>query len=255
MRWLKSGMSEDRPMIGTFCCLGSVDAVELACHTGFDFVVVDGQHGSFGGGGMGEAIRAADAAGCMAIARIPANGFESVERLLDLGYTALMVPMVNRADQAARAVEAAYYAPVGQRSASGCRAMLDPDEDYRSVFNDRFALIVMIEHVDAVARADEILSVPGVSAGFVGPTDLASSLREAGQGDLDDAIATALAAGKAAGKPMGIAARSMADARRHAEQGFRFVAVGTDRRLLQTALGDLGAREWARASGETGSDA
>lgn len=239
MRSMKQLLNSGKPALGTFCNLGSVDAVELACHAGFDFTILDGQHGVFDCRGLREAVRAVDAAGGLAVIRIPANGLEMVETLLDAGCTALLAPMVNSPEAAARLVEATHYAPIGFRSLAGCRAGMREGSGYVETFNREFALIVMIEHVAGVERAEEILALPGVAAGFVGPSDLATSLgagRESVGAALEGAIERALCAGRAVGKPMGIAARDAEEARARARQGFGFVAAGTDRRFLQASF-------------------
>jgi 4-hydroxy-2-oxoheptanedioate aldolase len=240
MRSFKQLLDSGRPLLGTFCALGSIEAVELACHAGLDFVVVDAQHGCFSREGLREAVRAVDAAGGLPVARLPANGLDAVEGLLDAGYVALVAPMVNSAESAARWVTAAYYPPSGLRSQSGCRASLREGAGYPQTFNREFALIVMLETLDAVGRAAEILAVPGVTGALVGPTDLAASLAAApgaaATTDLPALVAQALAAARGVGKPIGIAARNAENARAYAAQGFAFVVLGTDRRLLQSAL-------------------
>jgi 2-keto-3-deoxy-L-rhamnonate aldolase RhmA len=229
-----------RPLLGTFCGLGSVDAVELACHAGFDFVVLDGQHGSFDARGLREALRAVDAAGGFAVVRLPAHGLAEIEGILDLGCAALLAPMVNTPGQAADLVAAAYYPPLGLRSRSGCRASLREGAAYPETFNRLFSLIVMIEHASALEQVERIAAVPGVAACFVGPTDLAMSLGEpsggAGQSALAAAVARVRTACAAAGKLAGIAAPDAGAARAYARQGFDFVVAGTDRRLLAAAF-------------------
>ena len=119
------------------------------------------------------------------------------------------------------------------------RASLREGSAYRETFNSRFSLIVMIEHISAVNQVERIAAVPGVTACFVGPTDLASSLESPaapGQPALAEAIERVRAACAAAGKPAGIAAPSLDEARRLARQGFGFIALGTDRRFLSSAF-------------------
>jgi 4-hydroxy-2-oxoheptanedioate aldolase len=240
MRSFQQLQEQSRTPLGTICCLGSIDAIELASHAGFDFVIIDGQHGPFELRDLREAIRAVDAAGGFPIVRLPANGLAPVEPLLDAGCPAFLAPMVNSPEQAAELVAAACYPPAGRRSQSGCRASLRGGATYRQDFNHDFALIVMIEHMDAVLRIGEILAVPGVAACFIGPTDLVSSMESASRtseiAGLPAAAERVLAAAAAAGKPAGIAASNLDDARRSAAQGFSFIVLGTDRRFLAGAF-------------------
>jgi len=228
------------PLLGTFSTLGSIEAVELGCHAGLDFLIIDGQHGAFDLAGLREALRAMQVTGCYPIVRLPAHGLHLVEALLDAGYPTVMAPMVNTPDDARRLVSAAYYPPQGQRSQSSCRAGLLDSAAYRETFNQAFTLLVMIEHIDAVRRIDEILAVPGVSGCFIGPTDLASSLQASTDAILlPEAIEHVRTAALAAGKLLGIAASTVEKARQYQAQGFHYIAVSTDRRLLTNALGQL----------------
>lgn len=240
MRAWRKLLTPGKTRLGTFCALGSVEAVELACHAGFDFVIVDGQHGVFDLAGLHTALRAIDATACFPIVRLPAHGLMQVESLLDCGYPAVLAPMVNTAAQARELVAACCYPPTGQRSQSGCRASLREGPAYRESFNRDFALIVMIEHLSAVDEVERILAVPGVAACFVGPSDLASSMEASPAGGGAAAFAAVVervrAACAKAGTPVGIAAPTLEEARRYAQQGFSFVTLGTDRRLLGSAM-------------------
>jgi 4-hydroxy-2-oxoheptanedioate aldolase len=225
--------------MGTFCSLGSVEAIELTAHAGFDFVVVDWQHGSWGRRGMAEAVRALQGADCLAVARPPVQSPFAVEWLLDMGYPVLLVPMVNSAEEARGMVEVAHYPPLGHRSQSSCRANLHFGSNYRQVFNQHFSLLVMIEHTRAVGCIEQIAAVSGVAGCFVGGTDLASSMAVDGVVDavaMEQATERVRAAVVRAGKIAGIAVRTVEEARRRIEQGFRFIALASDRRILASAL-------------------
>jgi 4-hydroxy-2-oxoheptanedioate aldolase len=230
-------------LIGTICGLASIDAVEIACHAGFDFVVLDAQHGNFSEAQMREGLRAVEAAGAFPIARLKANSFASVETLLDAGFPALIAPMVNSAKDASDLVRASYYPPLGLRSQSSCRASLRYGADYRARFNDDFALLAMIEHVDAVRNIDAIINLPGIDGVFVGPTDLASSLGEDTR-RFDDLVETIRVA--ATGTILGTAVSDIPSALRMRDLGFQIISVSTDRRMLQTAFA-AATSEWANA--------
>ncbi len=226
-------------IVGTFASLGSMDAIELAAHTGMDFVIVDWQHGSFDQGDMAHAVRAIHAAGCLPIARPPAHALHCVECLLDMGYSSLLIPMVNSAEKAQEVAEAALYPPAGLRSQSSCRASLRSGSAYRQEANSAHPLMVMIEHVGALDDLEAIVSVPGVSGCFVGRTDLSSSMGIPGCFDapaLNAAIDRVRCATVAAGKIAGIAVRSLEEAQQRIAEGFHLVSVSSDRRLLQEAM-------------------
>lgn len=237
MNTVHQALADGRTLFGTFSALGSIEAVELACHAGYDFLVVDWQHGAFDQGSLREAVRAIQTTNCLAVTRPPVNAPYAMEWLLDMGYTTLLVPMVNTPEQAEAIVRAAYYPPMGQRSQSGCRASLHYGDDYRQTFNERFTLLVMIEHVTAVHNIEQIVATPGVSGCFIGSTDLASSVRgDHDAASLDAMIEHVRNVTLDAGKIVGIAAKTVAAATRYADQGFRFITMSTDRRALSQAL-------------------
>jgi 4-hydroxy-2-oxoheptanedioate aldolase len=249
MNALRDRLARHRPLVGTFCTLG-VEVVDLVCHSGLDFALIDAQHGAFDVAAMRHALRAADASPCLPMARLPANGLMMVEPLLDAGYLTLIAPMVNSADEARQLVRATHYPPRGQRSQSGCRAAMRSSSDYRDGFNDAFSLLVMIEHIAGVEQIDAILAEPGVSGCFVGPTDLASSLGggESSKRALADAIERVLTAAKRANKLVAITAPCGEEVAALGQRGFDLVAVSVDRKLLMDGLARVQA---PRAGGAT----
>jgi 4-hydroxy-2-oxoheptanedioate aldolase len=222
-------------VVGTFCGLGSSDVVEIASRAGFDFVVVDWQHGTFSQQSACEALRAMQGTDTLAVIRPPVGGLFAIEWLLDMGYLTVLVPMVSTLEQAQALVQAAYYPPQGRRSQSTCRANLVYGPDYWQEFNRELSLLVMIEEAQAVEMVGEIARTPGVAGCFVGVTDLGSSLQAAGQTgaeQLERAVEQVRVACLEVGKIAGIAAPSVEEARRRVAQGFQFITLATDRRLL-----------------------
>ncbi len=224
--------------IGTFCGLGSIDVIELVCHAGFDFVVVDLQHGAFDLDGARHAIRAIEAAGVCPVVRLPAGGHTLIEPLLDAGYSALIAPMINTAAQARAFVQAASYPPRGLRSQSSCRASLRGGAGYRKHVGDQLVLLAMIEHIDAVNQCGSILGEQGIDGILIGPTDLTSSICESSGAaeKREQAIAHVKTTAQGHGSWMGIAAATIESARHFAADGFQFVVYSTDRRILQDGL-------------------
>ncbi len=227
------------PLLGTFSTLASIDAVELACHAGLDFIILDAQHGAFDIDSLRHALRAAHAAGAFAFVRLPANSLALVEPLLDAGCLGLIAPMVNSLDEAKALVRAAYYPPLGVRSQSSCRASL-AIPDYRKSFNASLTLLPMIEHKDALPHVDAIAALPGVSGLLVGPTDLASSWENLSLSDQKHEMARAtahvLSACNKHDKLPAIAAGTLTEAHVLAKQGYKLIIHATDRRFLHSAL-------------------
>src|SRR6185503_16469820 len=117
--------------------------------------------------------------GCVPLARVPSNSVENIKRVLDTGAWGIVVPMVNSRAEAEAVVKAARYRPLGERSIGGSLHAANFATDastYYAKANDEILVIVMAEHVEAVANIESILSVPGIDAVFVGPNDLHASM-------------------------------------------------------------------------------
>jgi 4-hydroxy-2-oxoheptanedioate aldolase len=221
--------------IGGWCSTGSVHVAELLDGAGFDYVCVDCQHGLSGGG--------ADALPALVgvrrstpVVRVPSNDAGWIGRALDAGAHAVIVPMVNTADEAAGAARACRYAPDGARSWGTNRSSLRGTP--RQV-NALVQCLVMIESREGVEAADAICATPGVDGVYLGPADLAVSMGLAPGGadeELEKAIERVRLACGDAGIVAGIQATSGDDARRRIEQGFDMVTVATDVGLLRDAL-------------------
>jgi 4-hydroxy-2-oxoheptanedioate aldolase len=181
--------------------------------------------------------------GCVPLARIPANDTTIIKQTLDAGAMGVVVPMVCSADEARAAVAACRYPPEGVRSAGGGRWRYAYGADWQQRANDEILCIVMIEHQTAVERAEEILSVPGVDACFIGPNDLSWSMGL--KGKRNDAHEAALLkvrdAGKKVGTPVGLHCMSPDEVLQRIDQGFQFLACQADMAFLMA--GATAARE------------
>jgi len=212
---------------------------------GFDFVIIDNEHGSAGMDATEHMLRAARAVDCIPVVRC----FEAdIARVLDMGASAVQIPMVQDVEQARRLVDKVRYPPLGQRGcAFSTRAAgygkFGATHTARS--NASVALIVMIETPGAIVQAHEIASVEGVDAVFIGPNDLAHA---AGYGsnwqapEVQAMIAQGLAGIAAAGKCPGILTPTVEEAEKYAALGARYlVQVVTSvitRALAQAASGN-----------------
>ena len=247
---LKAKAQAGQSAYGTICTQGSVDSVEIAAHAGFDFVFVDGQHGTFTADAMRAAAAAIQTTTASPVVRVSAShDAGQIEYLLDSGYTTLVCPMVNTAQCAQALVDAAYYSPLGHRSTGSCRAAVHFGGDYYARINDELLLLVQIEHVDGVKNVDQIMATQGVGGCLVGPGDLSVSLgmsvAELGgdeSAELDRALRTICDATRDVGKIPGIFASSPRQAHRRVEQGYRLVAVGYEFGVLGHAWRETAAQ-------------
>ena len=246
MTSLRERWAAGHPTLGAWLAVPSVIVAESTARTGFDYVCADLQHGVLDYADSVGLFQAVLLAGSTPIARVPWNEPGVVGKVLDAGAEAAIVPMVNTAEQAAAAVRAARYPPLGARS-YGPTAVGARSNDYAATANDVIAVIPMIETAEALGNLDDILSVPGVDAVYVGPADLSLSLGLP-PGNNDDATAfrealDAIVAGcRRHGVVPGIHATGSLTARR-IEQGFAMVTVTSDMVALRLGL----SAEMARA--------
>lgn len=221
-------LAEGKPAVGSWISLCSPIAAEYMAQLGWDWLVVDTEHSPIGFETMVHCFQAICTTPTIPMARVAQNDPTLIKRTLDAGALGIVVPMVLNAEEAARAVAAAKYPPRGIRSVGGGRCMVYGD-DYFSWANEEICVIVQIEHIEAVKRAREILSVEGVDAAFIGPNDLAWSLgTRPGSPEHEAAIQEVLKTAKEIRRSVGIHTPTGEVAKRRIEEGFQFVAVASD---------------------------
>jgi 4-hydroxy-2-oxoheptanedioate aldolase len=225
--------------VGTWLSLASPLAAEYMANLGFDWLVVDTEHSPIGFETTIQCFQAICTTPTMPFARVAWNDPALIKRLLDGGAMGLVAPMVNSDAEARQVVAAMKFPPQGNRSSGGGRCTVY-GSDYFNWANGEVAVIVQIEHIDAVKRAREILSVPGVDAGYIGPNDLAASmgLPLDGAGTHPDhvaAVAEVLKVAKDLGVPLGIHTFSVEQANMRLRQGFQFVACGSEAAFMRQA--------------------
>lgn len=233
MRWIDRQRLHRELLAGTFLNLGSATAVEITAGVGFDWLLIDLEHGSGSLAdlrGMLLACRGCDAA---PVVRIPSVDPDTVKFVMDSGAAGIMFPYVSSADEAARAVAAIKYPPVGVRGVAGVIRATDYGRDWKAYFaeaNANSLVIAQIETREAVDAADEIAATDGVDVLFVGPLDLSVNLGCPGEFDRPESIEAyrhVIAACDRHGKTAGILSRPNLVAPQQ-ELGFRFVALGSD---------------------------
>lgn len=182
---LKSALSSGKNVIGPFMKLPSPAVVEIFGKGGFDYVIIDCEHGPLDMLTAEEMIRAAHLSGMSAVIRIPENSDHMISRALDIGADAVQVPQISSKQEAIKAVQAAKFSPIGHRGV--CRYVRAAGyssvnrQEYFGNTNDETMVIVHIEGLDGVENIDEILEVEGIDVIFIGPYDLSQSLGMPGQ--------------------------------------------------------------------------
>jgi len=223
-------MRAGKPVVGAAAGLGSPLSAELFSLQGYDFVMVDNQHGLWDDNSTMMAFHMICLGGATPMARVKGNDFVAIGRLLDRGALGIVVPLVNTREDAEAAAYAVRYPPRGGRSKGpfGCGFM---GADYMTKANDEVFLGVQIESITAVENAEAILSVDGIDGCWVGPSDLAATMGlslESGAERAEHlaAIMSVLEACKKTGKVPGIAGGL--DGGPWFERGFQFVTCASD---------------------------
>jgi len=234
---VKEKLASGKPAIGTWLSLASWVSAEYMAHIGFDWLVVDTEHSPVGFETTVQCFQAICTTSTIPMARVAWNDPMLMKRLLDAGAMGLVIPMVNSPEEAERAVKSMKFPPEGFRSLGGGRATVY-GSDYLAQANDEIAVIVQIEHIDAVNKTAEILAVMGVDACFIGPNDLAGSMGlkpdiHCSHPEHNAAVMKVLEASKKAGKPAGIHCATTDAVNMRLEQGFKFIAINSDAGMLR----------------------
>ena len=240
----KRDLREGKLQIGCWSSLASPLSTEVLGLAGFDWLLLDGEHSPNDLNTFILQLMALKDSVSAPVVRTSANDPVQIKRLLDAGFYNFLVPFVESAEEAARAVAATRYPPEGIRGVSlamrGNRYGTVPD--YFASSNQNITVAVQIESRAGVGNIDAICAVPGVDAVFIGPSDLAAGMGRIGNPahpDVQAAMQRVFAAAAAAGVPVGILAPAEADARRYIQMGATMVAVGSDQGLFRAATQSL----------------
>ncbi|HYW52905.1 MAG TPA: aldolase/citrate lyase family protein [Dongiaceae bacterium] len=245
---MKRRLQAGETVVGTWMNLAEPLVAGLLASHGWDWLLIDMEHGPIPLAEAGAMVTAVRAQGGVPIVRVAWNESSQIQRVLDLGAWGIMVPVVNTVDDARRVVRDARFPPLGERSRGGVRANLTFETDpgtYSLRANDEILVLVQVETEQSVANVAEILAVDGIDGVFVGPNDLAFSggkpwpdvwEKDAAYMKLIDAVPRAA---EAAGKFAGILAREAQQALQMAARGYRFVGVGGDVTFLTN-----GSKQW-----------
>ncbi|ODS86100.1 MAG: hypothetical protein ABS46_01460 [Cytophagaceae bacterium SCN 52-12] len=227
---------------GIWIASGSAVAAELASETGFDWLLLDLEHGCLSESGIPGSLMAVKGSGCKPVVRVGKIDPVLIARVLDWGAAGIMLPQVSSPAAAKECLRAMNYPPHGERGyTSSARAYgygLRPPAEPGKVTQPFF--IAQIEDVEGVRNARAIAEVPGVDVLFVGPSDLKLNLSAyASPMSLPSALRKVVEAAHAAGKQAGILAKDPAEARQLEKDGFSCIALGSDLGVWRKGFGDL----------------
>jgi len=226
---LKERLQGGELLIGTLVGLGHTDVAEILSRLGFDWLFLDAEHSPLSFETMQQMMQAMSITDCVPVVRPQWNDPVQIKRILDIGAYGVLVPWVNTREEAEGAVRACKYPPEGIRG-FGPRRAARFDPDYFRTANQEILVVVLIETEIALKNLDEILSVPGVDACFIGPYDLSCNLGFGVPPQWDNpnylaAIDRILEISRKHEKPAGIYA-TLDIIEWAIDKGFRFITVG-----------------------------
>jgi len=233
---LKSLLKEGKPAFGIFLTIGHAEVAEMMSLVGFDWLLIDMEHAPIDAATL-EVMAMAVKPPVTPLVRVPVNDPAYIKVALDAGVMGVMVPHVDNAEEAKQAASYVRYPPKGTRGVGPRRAALYglAREEYMKIAAEDVMLIVQIESREAVENAEEILSVEGVDAYFIGPADLSASLGVTGglrNSEIVRAVERVASVGEAQGVPGGIYCASRSDLKLALRLGLRMLALGSDYRIL-----------------------
>ena len=244
---VRANLKSGEPSIGTWLALPDTVYAGLMSTTGFDWLTVELEHSPATMETAADCFALIAASGCVPLCRVPYNTVENIKRALDTGAWGIVVPMVNTRAGAEAVVRAARYRPIGERSVGGqlhAASFATDGASYYARANDEILVVVMAEHVEAIENIDDILSVPGIDAVFIGPNDLHASMGVPPAFDSDlpqfnAAVQKVFASAKAHGVAPGIHVADAAQAQRRRDEGWQMIAVASEVGFMLEKAGEI----------------
>lgn len=229
---VKQLLAKGKAALGCFLRTPSVDMAQILGHSGFDFIIIDTEHGSMNPERITDLLAAVEVTGKIAIVRVAENSPNLIMHALDIGALGIHVPQVTSKQQALKVVQAIQYPPEGKRGTAlvtrAAKYGVIPYQDYVKFAREEVLSIIAIEHIQAVENLSAILSIEGIDVVFIGHSDLSSSMGLIGQIDhpkvqktIDKILKQVVKKGITAGIP----AYTPEAARRRIDQGFRYITT------------------------------
>ena len=259
MKNLKQRIKNGDTLVGCWLNLGSSVSAEIVGLAGFDWVLLDLEHGAGDEKDLLYQLQALEHGTAAAIIRVESYERQRIHRVLDLGAGGVMVPRITSADEALQAAKGLKYQPEGVRGVAfavrASRFGNDFDNYYRFA-QENLVGVIQIETLESLEYLDEIAAVDGVDVLFVGPADLSMALGVFGQLEhpkFVEALEAIKDAANRAGKMPGILMRHPDDFEKFYQLGFRFMACGADSAFVNTAARNMTQTlQEKRSAAETG---
>lgn len=239
---VKGKLASGEKVFGCFIPLSSPEVVEIIALAGFDFALLDSEHGPLTAETAYRLILAAEARGIEPFVRVGEHDKQTVLKFLDAGASGIMTPQVGSAAEAEKAILGTKFANIGTRGLAGMRTfdfgMNDTLDTFVEPLNERVLNMIQFEHKDAFDELDEMLTLPGLDVLFIGPSDLAQSLGLPGQPNHPDVTALAdkvIAKCKKAGVRTGTVAYTPTLVQQVIDRGFDMIVASATTFLASSA--------------------
>ncbi len=243
---LKKQILKGNTVFGPFCKIQDATTIEIASLAGFDFVIIDMEHGPFSIETTQTLIRAAEARGITPVVRVTSNDNTLILRTLDIGARCIQVPQISTKEDAEKVVEATKFYPQGQRGM--CRYVraanyTDTEKsDYFSNTNESILSIIHIEGLEGLENLEEILSVEGIDIIFLGPYDLSQSCGVPGEvhhKKVVNKMKNAVKLARSKGKAVGTFTESIEDAKKWQKIGVQYISYSVDVGIVMNAYKEI----------------
>jgi 2-keto-3-deoxy-L-rhamnonate aldolase RhmA len=243
-RNFRAALRERSLMIGVFYKSAGYQGIEVLGNTGLNYVVIDSEHAPFSASQMDSCLLAAGAVNLPALVRVPDSHPATLQAVLDMGATGVLVPHVSSAEKARGIVASTHYASGSRGFSNSTRAGgygQTSMPTHISASDSEVAVLCQIEDREAVEAIDEIAAVDGVDCLFVGRADLAVSYgcNDMGDPEIHAAVERVAAAGEKAGVPVGIFLSNLEEIQRYQDLGITLFLIGSDQSVLKAAVKDL----------------
>ena len=253
----KAGLASGRTQFGLWLGIPDNSAAEILAGSGFDWLLIDHEHGAFDLGNILSHLQAIAPYDVAPIVRPVDADAALLKKLCDIGAQSFIVPMIDTAAQAAAVVRAVKYPPEGSRglgTSLARAARWNTVPDYVAHANKEMCVVVQAETVTAIENLEAIAATPGVDGVFIGPSDLSASMGHAGDvshPEVIETVATSLKTIRAAGKHAGLLCLDESKVAQFVERGADFVGVGVDTLLLGNSARSLAGKFKSGNGGST----
>ncbi len=233
---------KEKTLYGSFVTFGLGDIAEYTAKLGFDYIIIDNEHGILDHSTISDMVRASQCQGIPAIVRCTNDNSDNVHKALDMGADGILVPVINTAEEAKKVVMASLYAPKGERgiayfTRAASYGILENKDGYLEETNKNVFISIQIETASAIKNLDEILDVEDIDMFFIGPNDLAASLGiSASSIEMKNIIKETIYKIVKKGKIAGIFANDAESAKQFKEWGANFILTSITKYMTEGAI-------------------